>query len=185
MSQGEVRKRVWYYGGKRHEGWGFTVIIDGQRLRRQRFGSRAEAQEALDHVKHPSPAPPKPVPSISLDAAFARYFQVKARKRSLAEDQKTAKHLKAEFGAQTPLSEITASRISEYKAKRLGLKHGARPLSPAAINRPLALLRHLLRLASDEWEVLEAVPKIPSRKSPGPAAMAHARGGPAAAERLR
>jgi len=31
---------------------------------------------------------------LRLEAAFARYFQVKARKRSLAEDQKTAKHLK-------------------------------------------------------------------------------------------
>ena len=104
--------------------------------------------------------------SISLDAAFARYFQVKARKRSLAEDQKTAKHLKAEFGAQTPLAAITASRISEYKAKRLGVKRGGRPLSSAAINRPLALLRHLLRLACDEWEVLDAVPKIRLEKEP-------------------
>ena len=166
MSQGEVRKRVWYYGGKRHEGWGFTVIIDGKRLRRQGFGSRAEAQEALDELKHPSPALPKPVASISLDAAFTRYFQVKARKRSLAEDRKTAKNLKAEFGEKTPLGEITASRISEYKAKRLALKRGARPLSAAAINRPLALLRHLLRLACEEWEILNSVPKIRLEKEP-------------------
>src|SRR5215831_9856725 len=115
MSRGQIRKRAWYYGGKRRDGWSFTVTIDGKRLRRQGFGSRAEAQEALDDLKHPSPMLPKPA-SISLEAAFTRYFQVKARKRSLAEDQKTAKHLKAEFGAQTPLPEITAGRISEYKA---------------------------------------------------------------------
>jgi integrase len=160
MSQGEVRKRVWYYGGKRHEGWGFTVIIDGKRLRRQGFGSRAEAQDALDELKHPRPVPSKAVASISFDEAFKRYFQVKARKRSLAEDQKIAKHLKVEFGEQTSLSEITASRISHYKAKRLAVKRGEQPLSAAAINRPLALLRHLLRLACEEWEVLESVPKI-------------------------
>src|SRR5262245_58352439 len=75
-------------------------------------------------------------------------------------------HLKAEFVPQIPLREVTASRISEYKAKRLGLKRGVLPLSAAAINRPLALLRHLLRLACEEWEVLEAVPKIRLEKEP-------------------
>src|SRR5262249_53060324 len=139
MSRGQIRKRVWYHGGKRHEAWGFSVTVDGKRLRRQGFGSRAEAQEALEELKHSSPILPTPVPSISLQAAFERYFQVKARKRSLAEDQKTAKHLKAEFGAQTPLREITASRISDYKTKRLGLQRRTGPLSAAAINRPLAL----------------------------------------------
>ena len=54
-----MRKRVWRYGGKRHEGWTFTVIIDGKRLRRQGFGSRAEAQEALDELKHAEPGPPE------------------------------------------------------------------------------------------------------------------------------
>jgi len=30
-----------------------------------------------------------------------------------------------------------------------------RPLTGATVNRALALLRHLLRLAHDEWELLE------------------------------
>src|SRR5262245_3816380 len=110
-SRGEVRKRVWYYSGKRRESWSFTVIVDGRRLRRQGFSSRAEAQEALDALKHPSPVSPTPVASVTLDVAFGRYFQVKARKRSIAGDQKTAKHLKVEFGAQTELAAITAGRI--------------------------------------------------------------------------
>ena len=45
----------------------------------------------------------------------------------------------------------------------------ARPrgrMTAAAVNRPLALLRHLLRLAHDEWEVLDAVPKIRLEKEP-------------------
>jgi integrase len=41
-----------------------------------------------------------------------------------------------------------------------------RVLTAAAINRPLALLRHLLRLAHEEWEVLAAVPKIRLEKEP-------------------
>jgi len=161
MSQGEVRKRVWTYEGKRREAWGFTVVVDGKRARRSGYSSRAEAQEALDALKHPDQtAAPAMVATTTLAEAFERYFQVKARKRSLDEDQKIAKHLKAEFGEKTPLAEITASRVTDYKAKRLAVKRGEQPLSAAAINRPLALLRHLLRLACEEWEVLPSVPKI-------------------------
>lgn len=50
--------------------------------------------------------------------------------------------------------------ISEYKGQRLAIENGGAPLSPAAINLPLQMLRHLLRLAHEEWEVLAAVPKI-------------------------
>src|SRR6185295_1489930 len=35
-----------------------------------------------------------------------------------------------------------------------------RPLTAAGINRPLAILRHLLRIAHEEWEVLPVVPKV-------------------------
>ena len=45
MSQGEVRKRVWFHKGKKGEAWGFTVTIDGKRVRRDRYASRAEAQD--------------------------------------------------------------------------------------------------------------------------------------------
>jgi len=34
------------------------------------------------------------------------------------------------------------------------------------VNRPLALLRHLLRLAHEEWEVLETVPKVRLEREP-------------------
>jgi len=41
-----------------------------------------------------------------------------------------------------------------------------RRLSAAAVNRPLALLRHLLRLAHEEWEVIKVVPRIRLEKEP-------------------
>ena len=41
-----------------------------------------------------------------------------------------------------------------------------RRLTAAAINRPLALLRHLLRLAHEEWEALDAVPRVRLEKEP-------------------
>src|SRR5262249_37195795 len=77
-------------------------------------------------------------------------------------------HLKTALGADTPLAEITAARISEYKAGRLGTtsERTGRQLTPAAVNRPLSLLRHLLRLAHEEWELLETVPRIRLEKEP-------------------
>jgi site-specific recombinase XerD len=66
------------------------------------------------------------------------------------------------FGAGTPLARITAAKISEYRDSRLGatLDRTHRPLTAAAVNRPLALLRGLMTLARDEWELLSVAPKI-------------------------
>jgi integrase len=74
-----------------------------------------------------------------------------ARKRSLADDRRLLERLKVAFAANTPLTDITAGRIAEYKILRLKTKvrrHGEeRDLSPGTLNRELAALRHLLRLA--------------------------------------
>ncbi|MGH2609004.1 MAG: hypothetical protein ACRDHF_07925 [Tepidiformaceae bacterium] len=42
----------------------------------------------------------------------------------------------------------------------------ATPLSAARINRPLALLRPLLRLAHEEWGLLAEVPRIKLEREP-------------------
>src|SRR5205823_7083058 len=62
----------------------------------------------------------------------------------------------------------TAAKISAYRDARfssISARTGRR-LTEAAVNRPLSLLRHLLMLARDEWEVLAAVPKIRLKKEP-------------------
>lgn len=98
---------------------------------------------------------PKPKDAgITVAQAVERYLAAKARKRTLTEDERILGHLKEHFGRDTALAEITASRISEYKGHRLTAVSGA------TVNRALALLRHLLRLAHEEWEVLDAVPRI-------------------------
>ena len=48
-----------------------------------------------------------------------RYLAAKARKRTLRDDARILKHLEAYFGKDTPLADVTASRISEYKGHRL------------------------------------------------------------------
>jgi len=98
----------------------------------------------------------------------------KARKRTLEADRRQLELLKSEFGGETTLAEITARRISEYKTKRLSavrkIGEGAaaveRRLTAAAVNRPLALLRHLLRLVHEEWEAIDNVPRIRLEKEP-------------------
>lgn len=163
MSHGKVRQVRWKHDGKVKKAWGYSVTIEGKRVRRAGFGSRAEAAEALDLLLHPAPAvaPASAVGVLTLKAAFTRYETEKARKRSLANDQRNAKTLMAVFGEDTPLHEITASKISAYRASRIAL-----PITPAAVNRPLALLRHLLRLAAEEWEVISEVPRVRLEKEP-------------------
>ena len=43
---------------------------------------------------------------------------------------------------------------------------GERRLTAAAVSRPLALLRHVLRLAHEEWEAIDDVPRIRLEKEP-------------------
>jgi integrase len=172
-----VNQRLWKIPGQRtkRKAWGFTAQINGKQVRRYKAewtqdDAEAELAKALLDIE---PAKPKG-PGITLAQAADRYLSRKARKRTIEADRRQLDLLKAEFGAETPLAEITASRISEYKAKRLAavrkIRKGEagveRRLTAAAVNRPLALLRHLLRLAHEEWGEIGVVPKIRTEKEP-------------------
>ncbi len=172
-----MNQRSWKIPGQRtkRKAWGFTVQINGQQVRRyQSEWTREDAEaELAQKLLQVEPEKPKPV-GISLGQAAERYLAAKVRKRSLGADRRQLEHLKTIFGAETLLAEITASRISEYKAGRLsavrkigkGENAVEQRLTAAAVNRPLALLRHLLRLAHEEWEVLEVVPRVRLEKEP-------------------
>ena len=173
----QVNQRLWKIPGQRtkRKAWGFTAQINGKQVRRYKAewtqdDAEAELAEALLKIE-----PDKPNgPSLRLAQAAERYLASKARKRTIEADRRQLELLKTAFGAETPLAEITASRISEYKAKRLAAvrKIGGgetaveRRLTAAAVNRPLALLRHLLRLAHEEWEAIDNVPRIRLEKEP-------------------
>jgi integrase len=167
----QVNQRLWKIPGQRtkRKAWGFTAQINGKQVRRYKAewtqdDAEAELAKALLQIE---PEKPK-VAGITLDQAVDRYLSAKSRKRSLSEDKRILGHLKNYFRTDTPLSEITASRISEYKGRRLssarkigeGESAVERPIAGATVNRTLALLRHLLRLAHEEWELLDAVPRI-------------------------
>jgi integrase len=167
----QVNQRLWKIPGQRtkRKAWGFTAQIKGKQVRRYKAewtqdDAEAELAKALLQIE---PEKPK-APGITIDQAVERYLAAKSRKRSVSEDRRILGHLKDYFGKDTLLAEITASRISQYKGHRLSTarKIGEgetaieRPLAGATVNRTLALLRHLLRLAHEEWELLDAMPRI-------------------------
>lgn len=163
-SHGSVSKRTWVHEGQKREAWAFVVRVNGQRIRKSGYATRAEAQEALDAAKRPEPVVTPTVPVMSaftFKQALDRYYALKGRKKSIRGDRRLGAVLLARFG-DVPLSEITAAKVSAYKAERLAVTSSrlGKPLSPASINRPLAFLRSLLRTASREWEVLPVVPHI-------------------------
>jgi len=178
MSVGKVIRRAWSRRGPTGRkvkvvSYGFTVQIDSKQVKRfnaewtEDIARDELAKFVLDREK------PKAKP-ITLGEAAERYEVAKARKRSLGEDKRMLKCLVAHFGRDTKLDKITGSVIGQYRDQRFaaGSKNGKdedgnpRPLSAAAVNRELALLRHLFRLAHEEWGALADVPRIRLEREP-------------------
>jgi integrase len=167
-------KRTWLSRGPtghkvRKVAWGYTLQVNGQQQRKVCASwGKEEAKDALDARLLELDAPRAPTTEVTLGEAVDRYVKAKSRKKSIAADERQLVRFKAYFGADTPLGAITAARISAWKAEQLSATcpRTKKPFSAAAINRPLAALRHLLKLAYEEWELLRAVPKIRLEKEP-------------------
>ena len=168
----EVSQRSWKLPGQRRKrlAWGFTITVKGKRVRKYRSEwTKADAERELLRVQTGEPSQAAPVTNgISLAQATGRYLAAKSRHKALNGMKINTAHLLRHFGADTPLADITASRISEYRTERLTKvsKKTGKLLTPAAVNRPLALLRAILRIAHEEWEVLSKVPNIRMEKEP-------------------
>ena len=171
-----IIKRTWTSRGPtghkvKRVSYGFTCMVNGKRERRfSAEWDREIAQEELakfvldrEQLKAAAAAP-----MTSFGAAVDRYLAAKSRKKSLKADQQHLAAFAGAFGAKTPLVEITAGRISEWKAARLAAPcaRTGEPYAAASINRPLAALRHLLKMACEEWEVIPSVPRIRMEKEP-------------------
>jgi integrase len=163
---GKVRIVEWTHKGKTRRAWGYTATVAGKRVRRAGFLSKAEATAAMLEAMRPKPQTPE-LPTMTLSETFTRYSAVRSRKRTANEDARIARRLLAYFG-DVPLASITASKVSEYKAVRLAsVHHGTgKPLTAAAVNRPLGFLRAVLAMAHTEWETLASVPRIKLEREP-------------------
>src|SRR5437660_2614452 len=166
----KVSQRLWRIPGQRakRKAWGYTaqVIENGQRTQKRCYKAewtREDAEKALaelllqlqQHLEAPASR-------LTFGDAVERYLKAKTRKKSIGFDRLYLNQLKAALGAGTPLVEITAPRISSWKADKLSAvcPRTGDPYAAATINRPLAALRHLLQLAHDEWGELPVVPRI-------------------------
>jgi integrase len=181
ITRGEVRKREWFTcdehgrpskrccrSSAKREAWGWTVSVDGKQVRRQGYASETEAQDALDAFRSETLAPPvEQKPTMTLSDAIDRFIAEKSRKKSTAEAARVLRRVwLPAFGAETPLSDITADRIAGWRAARMTdiSRQTKQLVSLASVYRPLALLRAVLRMAHREWCVLDTVPFIKFEK---------------------
>src|SRR5262245_29329126 len=122
-----VNQRSWRIPGRRakRKAWGFSLVYKGKQERHYRAEwTKEEAEKALAERLLKIETKPAPRPGMTLAQAAERYLEGKARKRTLKKDERILEQLKATFGADTPLTDLTAGRISEYKAQRLAAKVG-------------------------------------------------------------
>lgn len=173
-----VIKRTWRSGPRKVKrvAYGYTLQADGKQVRiSDSAWTEDDAEKALAARLlgiTPALAIEAPASGITLGQAKDRYLAVKEaeRKRSVHDDRLHLARLVPWFGADTPLSAISAARVSEYKTVRATDKSkrqdGEQLVSAATVNRELATLRHLLRLAVEEWQVLDRLPVVRLLKEP-------------------
>lgn len=128
--------------------WYVDFYVNGKRVQestRTRNKRAAEKFYALRLSEVQRGVYAKPV-KVLLDDLGARYLQhAKTHKRSWLRDEQILVHLRDFFGRAT-LQQIAPLRIEEYQQARI-LK-----VSPATVNREVALLKHMINLA-EKWSL--------------------------------
>jgi len=137
--------------------WIATTLPDGQRIR-QSAGTedRKEAEALLAKFKLEAfrAANFGIKPERSWQEAVVRYLTSKSNLRSFRDVQRICRMLDPYLG-RLMLSQINGDII--WQVTQGELKRGN---AVATVNRYLALVRSLLRMARDEWQWLDSVPKV-------------------------
>jgi integrase len=188
----EVVQRVWKSGPRRvkRTAWGYTVMLNGKQVRKTNAAwTEDDARAALVEAQRDdaqrgdtTAAPPGEVvdpgatsalasSGVTLEQAQTRFLDTKRaeRKKTVRDDAYHLARLVKALGADTPLSEITAARIAQYRTERAQQASQRRlgeTVSAAAVNHELRVLRHLLHLAADEWTVIARAPRIRLLREP-------------------
>jgi len=137
--------------------WIATTLPDGQRIR-QSAGTedRKEAEALLAKFKLEAfrAANFGIKPERSWQEAVVRYLTSKSTLRSFRDVQRICRMLDPYLG-RLMLSQINGDII--WQVTQGELKRGN---AVATVNRYLALVRSVLRMARDEWQWLDSVPKV-------------------------
>lgn len=137
--------------------WIATTLPNGKRLRQSAGTENREDAEALlakltleaYRERHFGFKPER-----SWQEAVVRYLAVKAMLRSFSDVKRICRMLDPYLGNLT-LNQINGDVI--WSVVEGELKKGNKP---ATVNRYLALVRSLLRMARDEWQWIDSTPKI-------------------------
>jgi integrase len=157
----------------RHTAYGYQLVLPtGQRERKfsSAWQSEADARKALverleqlDHEANQIEAAKEEPPAVTFAEAAERYLQLKADegKRSLRDDARVVRQqLLPFFGATTLLQDVSKERVSAFRERRI------KEVSVYTTRNELSILRHLLRLAREDWGYLDTVPAVRLPKAP-------------------
>src|SRR2546425_4473200 len=130
------------------EAWGFSYVdAGGKQVRKYHSGwSREDAERALAEHRLGLKPEKEPAKSMTLAELVELYLDHKTAmgKKSVHKDVGISETLLRRFGAETPLSEITAQRVAVYQRDRVAqTSRLGRPTSVSTVNRELAILRHM------------------------------------------
>jgi integrase len=137
--------------------WVDVVLPNGRRIcGSTKTESKKDAEAYVAKLKHEAyeQGPLGVRPPRTWKEAVVRYLSVKANLRSIEDVKRICRKLDPYFGELT-LDQITGDRI--WAAVEGERKKGNKP---ATVNRYLALIRCLFRMARDEWQWIVAFPKI-------------------------
>lgn len=137
--------------------WFDTVLPNGKRLRgSSRTQNRDEAEALLAKLRHEAfqEAYLGVKPKRSWQEAVVRYLAMKANLRSIEDVRRIMRKLDPYLGSMM-LHDITGDTV--WSVIQGELKKGNKP---ATVNRYLATIRALLRMARDEWQWIDNFPKI-------------------------
>src|SRR5262245_9080116 len=137
--------------------WIDVVLPSGRRVcLSSRTEDRAEAEALLARLKVDSfrEAAFGIKPRRTWQEAVVRYLEVKASLRSIRDVRRICRRLDPYLGKKL-LTQITGDVVWHVCQREL-----ERGNKPATVNRYLAVVRGILRLARDEWQWIDNYPKI-------------------------